>query len=156
MTDTDEKYLGDEFYVTMAGDLPPEFVTDVMEERHRESVEDPDSPLVGPPDYTPSPRNDHHAINPDVPVDGWVTFYDPALLESGDAFKHGTFPFRSVEKDGPWFARPDGEKWSRSPVWKWENPDADPHESLTLSPSIGLGDPLSFHCFIRDGGIEWL
>ena len=157
--DTDEDYLGDEIYVTMAGELPPDDIVEVMAERHRQRIEDPDSPIVGPDEYEARPARDTHAMNEDVPVDGFVTFYDPNLLASGDAFKHYSFPFRDHRKDEhPWFARPDAEKWSRNPVWKWQDPDADPHESLTLKPSLGIQgeEGILFHCWIRTGEIEWL
>lgn len=155
--DTAEKYLNDEFFVTMAGELPPEHIVEQRRASMEARVEDPDDPVAewgGP-----SPARDHHYLGEQPPVDGWVTFYDPDLLAAGEPFKHGDFPFRSVGKDdAPWFARPDAENWSRHPIWKWQNPDADPHESLTLSPSIGTraDDTVTFHCYIRDGSIEWL
>lgn len=155
--DTDKKYRDDEFYVVMAGERPPSFVREAHEERMEAKKEDPDDPLADYESLTPA--RDSHAINPDVPVDGFVTFYDPGLLESGSAYKHGTFPFRSVNKDDPpWFARPDDDEWSRHPVWKWQNPDEDPNHHLTLTPSIGLrgDDGIRFHVFIRDGEIVWL
>lgn len=156
--DTEDKYLGDSFYVVMAGELPPDFVVEAMEENHRKRVENDDSSLVGPKEWEPSPAKENHIVGEQPEVDGWVTFYDPDLLEQGEPFKHGTFPFRSVEKDGAWFARPDGDKWSRSPIWEWKNPTEDPSENLTLSPSIGLqGDgEITFHCHIRDGEIDWI
>lgn len=155
--DTDETYLNDEFFVVMAGDLPPDDVVDARRESHRKRIEDPDSPLVGPAEYEPSPAKEHYAGQPDLPVDGWVTFYDPDLLAAGEPFKHGTFPFRDHRSSESWFARPNAEKWNRGPVWKWQNPGEDPHESLTLSPSIGLGGgEITFHCYIRNGEIDWL
>lgn len=145
--DTAEKYRGDEFFVVMAGERGPDWYVE-----HMESQFDAVDVL---------PANDHHALDPDIPVDGWVTFYDPDLLETGEPFKHGTFPFRSVDTDDQWFVHPDAQKGRRRPIWKWENPEEDPTEHLTLSPSIGMGmtepseDP-DFHCFIQDGEIKWL
>lgn len=156
--DTDEKYLNDEFYVCLAGETPPDFIIDISKERRKEKIEDPDSPLVGPEEYEPSEARDHHYLNDDVDVDGWVTFYDPELLEDHEPFKHGTFPFRNHNKGDQWFARPDSDEWDRHPVWKWTNPDEDPHENLTLEPSIGKRSDggVNFHCFIRNGEIEWV
>lgn len=156
--DTAETYLNDDIYVVLAGESPPEYITEARAEHHRKRVADPESPLVGPEEFEASPARDHHPMNEDVPVDGWVTFYDPEKLEAGEAFKHFEFPFRSVEKSGPWFARPDETEWSKQPVWKWQNPDADPHEHLTLTPSLGINgdDGIVFHCYIRDGEIDWL
>ena len=103
----------------------------------------------------------------DVPVDGFVEFrypryqddqpdrFDP--YESGYYWRH-SFPFRSREKnDAPWFGNPDGGEWSRRPIWKWQNPN-DPIENATLSPSIGMrgDDGIDFHCYIRNGRIDWL
>jgi len=155
--DTDEEYLDDEIYVVMAGNYPPEDIMEVMKERHRERVEDPDSHVAGPPELKYEPAKPSQQFGCGATVDGWVTFYDLEKLENKDAFKHYTFPFRDVNKDDePWAAFPDGENFKQHPIWKWQNPDEDPHESLTLSPSIGVGHPLEFHCYIRDGGIEWL
>jgi hypothetical protein len=149
--------LDDEIYVVMAGELPPDHILEFQDKRSEELVNDPDSALVskGPP----SPARDTHIVGDDIPVDGWVTFYDPEKLHALEPFKHGTFPFRSVEKDdAPWFGRPDADKWHRSPIWKWQNPDEDPHERLTLNPSIGRQDEdgITFHCYIRNGEIDWL
>lgn len=140
--DTDEKYLGDEIFVTLAGERGPDWYVEHMESR--------DSCV------RVNPANDHHALDPDVPVDGWITFYDPDLLEAGEPFKHGTFPFRDHRKDGaPWAAFPAKPKGKRQPVWQWKNPEDDVGD-LTLSPSIGTGDPVNFHCYVREGKIEWL
>lgn len=155
--DTDDKYLGDEFYVVMAGEKPPQRIREYYDKRTEKLVNDPDSPVSGR--GPPAPASHTHIVNDDVPVDGWVTFYDPEKLEALEPYKHGTFPFRDHRKDdAPWFGRPDSEKWHRSPVWKWQNPEEDPHEDLTLNPSIGTqsDQELSFHCYIRNGEIDWL
>lgn len=142
--DTVEKYRGDEFYVVMAGERPPEFVRRTMGQR--------DGIAVG------RPAKERHYLGEQPPVDGWVHFYDPDLLDAGEPFRHGTFPFRDHHKDGLWVAKPDAEKWSQHPIWKWKNPDADPHEELTLKPSIGMqsdGETV-FHCWIENGSIRWV
>lgn len=113
--------------------------------------------MVGDEDGGPP----YMVVNNDVPVDGRVSFLyrddgNPSGRPDGKWIA-ATFPFRSVDKDGhPWFAFPDEPKFSRQPVWKWTNPDEDPHESLTLSPSLGLGEDLYFHCWVRDGRIDWV
>lgn len=141
--DTTEKYLDDEFYVVLAGERPDEkfiYTNRGVDDIHEGS--------------DIQPARDHHYIGEEPPVDGWVTFYDPDLLDEGEPFKHGTFPFRDHSKDNLWFALPDEEKGSKHPVWKWQNPDEDPHENLTLKPSIGMGD--NFHCWIEQGEIRWV
>lgn len=136
--DTAKKYRNDEFYVAVAGELPPDWYVEHMESQESTVSVNPTS-------------SEHFG----VPVDGWVTFYDPDLYDNGEPFKHGTFPFRSVTKDGAaWAGNPDNPAGERFPIWKWENPGADPHDALTLSPSIGLGD--DFHCYVRAGEINWL
>lgn len=99
----------------------------------------------------------------DVPIDGQVTFLfshpekPPSGREDG-RWKVGTFPFRDAAKDGQWFANPDADDWKRRPVWKWQNPTADPYENLTLKPSIGLkgGDEITFHIWVKGGEIEFV
>lgn len=156
--DTIEKYRGDKFYVVMAGERPPEHIMKKREENMERKVNDPDDPLTGFGDIGPA-RGEHY-LGDEPPVDGWVEFYDPDKLESGEPYKHGRFPFRSVKKgDSPWFARPDGEKRDRHPIWKWQNPDEDPHENLTLKPSIGKRNSdgeIVFHCWIENGEIRWV
>jgi hypothetical protein len=150
--DTDETYLDTSYYVRLAGETPPVFVQEYYQSR----INDPDDTLV---DHDPDPFRDHHVLNEDVPIDGQVAFYYPDRL-SPDVDKGAwsfAFPFRDYRKDGaPWAAFPEKPKWKRHPVWKWTNPEQDPHEHLTLKPSLGVGEPLSFHCWIRDGEIEWL
>lgn len=154
--DTKPEYRdGLDFYVTMSGELPPDFVVEARERNMQERIADPDDPVSGWGGVSPCPETTHIG---GVPIDGQVTFYYPDKVESGDPFKYGDFPFRDADTDGPWFMRPDADKWRRQPIWKWQNPDADPHEDLTLSPSIGRradGD-IVFHCYIRDGEIDWL
>lgn len=154
--DTDDKYLDTEFYVTLAGERPPDYIQDGWEENTRIRIDDPDDPLADRGTMGRCPQT--HQLNDDVPIDGQVTFYWPNKLGTGEAFIAFDFPFRSVEQDdAPWFANPDADKWSRHPVWKWQNADTDPRENLTLSPSLGIGgDDLSFHCYIRNGEIDWL
>lgn len=152
--DTEQKYVNDaDFYVRLASEREPDFVTEYW--RHR--IDDPDDPVVG---HRNEPLRDHHQLNEDVPIDGIVCFYfpdrlDPDVDEGPWSF---SFPFRDHRKgDHPWFAFPDREKWERHLVWKWQNPEGDPHENLTLKPSLGIGrDDLVFHCYIRNGEIEWL
>lgn len=154
--DTDDKYLDCDFYVTLAGEQPPEPIRDGWRENTQKRVDDPDDPLADRGDMGRCPET--HPLNDDVPIDGQVTFYWPEKLGSGDPFKAFDFPFRGVDKDdAPWFARPDADKWSRHPVWKWKNPDA-PLDRITLHPSLGIGprDDLSFHAYIRGGDIDWL
>ena len=140
--DTDEKYLGDEFFVKMAGERGPDWYIEHMESK--ENV------------VSVGPASGNRRIGEQPPVDGWVTFYDPDLLEAGEPFKHGDIPFRDYRKTAaPWFAFPDKPAGEKHPVWKWQNPDEDPHESLTLQPSIGLHGS-AMHCYIRDGEIDWL
>lgn len=160
--DTADKYTGDEFYVVMAGETPPDHIVEARKRYHRERVADDDDPLAGPDEWTPSPASDEYRVGDNsVPVDGWVTLYDPEKLAAGEPFKHGTFPFRAAGRDDHgWFARPDAGKWRRMPVWKWQNPAADPHESLTLNPSIGRRDTdsgdITLHLYIRNGEIDWI
>jgi len=155
--DTDEMYLDDKIYIEMAGEYPPERVMEVRKKRHRERVEDPDSHLVGPPELKFESASSSQRFGSNATVDGWVTFYSPKKLEQEEAFKHYTFPFRDVNKDDePWSAFPDKENYKQHPIWKWQNPNEDPHENLTLAPSIGVGQPTEFHCFIRNGEIDWL
>lgn len=155
--DTDDSYLDDEFYVVMAGELPPDEIMEYHEERTQKLIDDPDSPVKnrGPP----APASDTHIVGDGIPVDGWITFYNPEKLRSLEPYKHGTFPFRDHRKDdSEWFGRPDADKWHRSPIWKWQNPE-DPVDDITLNPSIGRrgdGDEVTFHCYIRNGEIDWL
>lgn len=138
--DTEEQFRDDEFFVAMAGERGPAWYVERMESA--ESA------------VSISPASDESLWG--APVDGWVTFYSPTLLDAGEPFKHLTIPFRSVEREGEWLGNPDGLDGTRRPIWKWENPDADPHEALTLSPSIGMGAPdPHFHCHIREGAIQW-
>jgi len=98
-----------------------------------------------------------HPLGENPKVDGWLLFYDPDAPE-GEPWKYYDFPFRSVNKDDDlWFAYPDREKFTKQPVWKWQNPDESISE-LTLKPSIGVNadDELTFHCFVENGEIEWL
>lgn len=110
-------------------------------------------------DYPP----EHHPLNDDVPIDGMITllYRDPEEPDSGrdedGRWKAGTFYFRDHRKDDdPWAAFPEEDNFSQHPVWKWKNPEKDPHEHITLNPSIGLGQPLYLHCWIKQGEIEWL
>jgi len=155
--DTDKKYLDDKIYVVMAGEYPPQRIIEARKKMHRESVEDPGSPLVGPEELQYEPASSSQRFGSNATVDGWVTFYDPKKLKQEKAFKHYTFPFRDVNKDDdPWAAFPDKPNFKQHPIWKWTNPNDDPHESLTLSPSIGVGQPTEFHCHIRNGEIDWI
>lgn len=151
--DTESRYVeGADFYVRLAGDTEPDWVRDYKQSR----IEDPDDSLVGTND---DPLRDHHILNEDVPIDGVVCFYYPGRLDDPDesGVWSFSFPFRDYSEDSaPWYAFPDREKGSRHPVWRWENPDRDPKASLTLSPSLGVGDPVTFHCYIRGGEVEWL
>jgi len=150
--DTEDKYLETEFYVVMAGGTPPHHIQDYQDER----IADPDDSTVG---VDRSGLRDHRALNEDVPIDGQIRFYWPDRMEPDceEGWKSFEFPFRSVEKDdAPWAAYPDKENFSQHPVWEWQNPNEDPHEKLTLKPSIGVGSPLTFHCFVRDGEVEWI
>lgn len=106
---------------------------------------------------------DHHALNQDVPIDGLVhlLFRDPEDPQGGrdqdGRWYAGSFPFRDHREDAdPWFAFPDKGEFERHPVWKWQNPEEDPHEQITLKPSIGLGQPMYLHCWIKQGEIDWL
>lgn len=155
--DTKDEYLDDEIYVVMAGELEPEFITEQRKKNHKRRVEDDDSAVVGPAEYEPEPAKETQQFGSGATVDGWVTFYSPDKLDSGEAFKHYTFPFRDKSKNSdPWSAFPDKPNFKQHPIWKWENPNEGPHDNLTLSPSIGVGQPLEFHCYIRNGEIEWL
>lgn len=113
--------------------------------------------MAGENDYTP----EFHLLNEDVPIDGIVTFLyrdegNPSTRDDGK-WKVGSFPFRDHRKDdAPWAAFPDKPNGENHPVWKWTTPEDDPHESLTLSPSLGLGSPMYFHCWVRNGEIQWL
>lgn len=110
----------------------------------------------------------HHVLNADVPIDGQVEFHRyyrededdhvPSQTHEGRPYWNvAEFPFRDHRKDdAPWAAFPEKPNFKSHPVWEWENPDADPHESLTLSPSLGLGEPMYFHCWVRDGEVDWL
>ena len=105
-----------------------------------------------------------HPLNEDVPVDGFVhiLFRDPDDPQGGrdkdGRWYAGSFPFRSERKDShPWAAYPDKPNGENHPVWKWTNPDADPHEDLTLNPSIGMGgDDLYFHIWVKAGEIDFV
>ncbi len=114
-------------------------------------------------------RPSHHMLNEDVPVDGRVDFkryydkqYDDDPPDQTDEegqpyWTSGSFPFRDHRKDDfPWEAFSDKPNFKQHPVWKWQNPERDPHENLTLNPSIGWGEPMFFHCYIRDGEVDWL
>lgn len=92
-----------------------------------------------------------------VPVDGWVTFYWPDRPKHEPHMAY-SFPFRDAKKDDfRWLAAPDADDWSKRPIWKWQNPE-EPLFNLTLAPSLGISgnDGISFHCYIRDGEIDWL
>lgn len=141
MTDTEDKYLDDEFYIALTSD---------------HAFDEYDTIGHNLPEENPGRGRDTHIVGEQPPVDGWVTFYDPELLEDGEPYKHGTFPFRDKNRDGLWFARPDADEWHRSPIWKWTN-FGQPLNEMTLKPSIGMGSgELNFHCYIRGGEIEWL
>lgn len=103
----------------------------------------------------------------EIPIDGFVEFRYPRYQddqpddfrpdESGYYWRH-SFPFRSVEKDAhPWFGNPGGGEWKRRPIWKWQNPE-EPVEEATLNPSIGMPSDgeMAFHCYVRNGEIDWL
>jgi hypothetical protein len=146
--DTDKEYLSLEFYVRFSGETPPEYVEDYYESR----IEDPDNNLVG---YNDSPFRDYHRLNRDVPIDGVVSFYWPNRMDcdSDDNPFYISFPFRDVRTDEyPWFGKPKTEEF---PVWKWTNPEKN-RDEITLEPSLGVGNPLEFHCNVRNGEIEWL
>lgn len=150
--DTKAHHLESDFYVRLAGDGHPDFVQDY----YRKRVDDPDDNMVN---FDNAPLRDYHLLNQDVPIDGQVCFYYPDSLEvAGEGVWSHTFPFRDHRKDGdPWAAFPDKPEHKSHPVWKWQNPEEDPYESLTLKPSLGVGhDGLSFHCWVRDGEVEWL
>lgn len=108
-------------------------------------------------------RPNTHPLNEAVPIDGFIELRYPREDEPFDPETDGQYwrlswPFRDHREDGLWFARPDGEKWERSPVWEWENPE-EPVENITLSPSYGMkNDDGSWHihCYIRDGEVELL
>lgn len=156
--DTKPEYQDLEFYVVMAGDLPPQFIQDAWREIQQAKVDDPDSHMDEVGELTPC--DDHHYLNEDVPIDGRVHFYYPDRLDpDSPGHRYAEFPFRSVHKDKyPWFSRPDADKWGRHPVWKWQNPDKDPHEHLDLTPSLGRRDGdgnIIFHCWIENGSIRW-
>lgn len=151
--DTDQRYVERaDFYVRMAGESMPEWRRMYEQER----ADDPDDSMIA---FLDEPLRTHHTLNEDVPIDGIVAFYFPDEMDNIDGTPWSfTFPFRDAESStAPWFAFPDRPKWERQPVWKWTNADADPHENLTLKPSLGIGgDELCFHCYIRDGEVEWL
>lgn len=154
--DTEARYRDNlDFYVQMGGEGPPDFVAEHLQAR----VDDPDDPLVS---YRKD-QEDFHQLNEDVPVDGYVHFYYPDRVKKRDGpagWRSFSFPFRDHRKDdAPWFAFPDADKWERHPVWKWKNPDLDPHEHLTLKPSLGVGGgsgSITFHCWIEDGQVRWV
>lgn len=105
---------------------------------------------------------DHHALNQDVPIDGKVAilFRDPEDPRGGrdedGRWYAGHFPFRDHrDDDHPWAAFPDKPNFEQHPVWKWQNPEEDA-DQITLKPSIGLGQPMYLHCWIKQGEIEWL
>lgn len=144
--DTEEDYLDCDFYVRMAGEMPPDFVVESYE----------------PDEFNPAPLRDHHPLNEDVPIDGQVCFYWPDRLGDPEAKGWRAFDllFRDHRKDdAPWSARPEETKWSKHPVWKWKNPGAD-REHITLEPSLVIRSPesdrITFHCYIRQGSIDWL
>lgn len=144
--DTLDIYLDDKFYVVMAGEKPDE----KFRLTSRGMSDQAEGAIV-------KPAREKHYLGEQPPVDGWVTFYNPDLLEQGEPFKHGTFPFRDYRTDGLWFAKPDEDEWSKHPIWKWQNPEEDPHSNLTLKPSIGKQDgKITFHCHIRNGEIKWI
>lgn len=147
--DTEDKYLDTEFYVQMVGEAPPDFAVDYYERR----INDPDDSLV---DYQRELR-DHHQLDKNVPIDGIVAFYWPDQLEKEDGTPWSfSFPFRDNRKDDePWFAFPDKDSPKRHPVWKWQNPE-ESTDNITLDPSLGVGQPPTFHCYIRNGEIQWL
>lgn len=107
-------------------------------------------------------QSDHHTLNQDVPIDGKVhlLYRDPEDPQGGrnedGRWYAGSFPLRDHRKDDhPWAAYPEEENFSQHPVWKWQNPEEDA-DQLTLNPSIGLGQPMYLHCWIKQGEIEWL
>lgn len=160
--DSKQEYVdGLDFYVRMVGERKPERIIEYQRERMQNRVESEDTAITGG-SVEWDELQGHHTLNEDVPIDGQVTFYFPDRLDDTGADADGalsyTFPFRDHRKDdAPWEARPEAEEFSNHPVWKWENPEEDPEENLTLSPSLGIGgDDLTFHCFIRGGEIEWL
>lgn len=145
--DTEDKYLDDEFYVVMAGERPPE--------RHRLTSRGSDDINEG---AIQRPARDTHILGKKPPVDGWVTFFNPELLQKEKPYKHGTFPFRKEGTEGKWFAFPEGDEWNRHPIWKWKTSNGD-RENITLRPSIGMRNSdrdITFHCYITDGEIKWL
>lgn len=103
----------------------------------------------------------------DIPIDGTVEFRYPRYQDDQpDEFRpyengyfwRMTFPYRDKRRDEhPWFRFPEEEKGKRHPIWKWENAD-EPLDNMTLSPSIGKSNDgeMVFHCYVRDGKIEWL
>lgn len=121
----------------------------------------------------------HHVMNHDVPIDGQIEFRYPKTEEDLEENRGGrndywiaaSFPFRDHRKNNdPWAAFPEKPNFEQHPVWKWQNPedarrDDDSNleydeevveETITLSPSIGLGQPMYFHCHVREGEIDWL
>lgn len=114
--------------------------------------------------WNPSMKN---LAGTDIPIDGVVEFRYPRYQDDQpDEFRPDedgyfwrlTYPYRSIEKDEhPWFGRPDAEDFHRRPIWKWQNPD-EPLDEMTLNPSIGKRSDgeIDFHCYIRNGEIDWL
>lgn len=151
--DTIGKYVADaEFYVRMAGETEPEWVQSYWDDR----IADADSNVVG---FGDEPLRNHHQSNPDVPISGIICFYFPEGLDEDSEVNPWsfTFPFRDHRQEtAPWAAFPEKSKLRQQPVWKWTNPSADPHARLTLEPSIGVGDPMQFHCWVQNGEVTWL
>jgi hypothetical protein len=111
--------------------------------------------------------NDYYFNDESLPVDGFVEIRYPRDPEntdlesdwdaqSGQYWIH-SIPYRDYrETDALWFARPDAEKWSRMPIWKWQNPPET--EAITLEPSYGMksDDGWNIHCYIRNGEVDLL
>lgn len=108
-----------------------------------------------------------HPLNNDVPIDGHVHILfrrsdEPDSGRDKDGrWYAGSFPFRDHRSDEYlWAAYPDKPNGRNHPVWKWQNPDEDPHENITLNPSIGLGKGESkgwrLHCWIKNGEIDFI
>lgn len=137
--DTKEKYLNDKFFICMVAEK--EF------DEYEYNVPDRENCFAR-----------QKRMGGSMPeVDGWLTFFDPELHDNGEAYKHFSFPFRSVEKGGLWFSFPDKDKGKKRPVWKWKNPD-EPLSKVTLNPSLGIGSDgeTKFHCWVKNGEVEWV
>lgn len=141
--DTESRFLDDSFYITLASD---------------HAIDEYGKHVHGmPDDATPASNRDTRVMGVNPPVDGRVTFYNPDKLEAGEGYKHFDFPFRDENREGDWFGNPDEDKGRKYPVWKWEN-FGESLDEITLNPSLGVSPrgTTVFHCFIKDGEIEWL